>query len=402
MNIKYILLLFMSFLPYSSFANIDTSLCTPKTFIVSGYYSSLPNQTFYYRENYDREIRLNGRGTHGASGQAVFNGMIAAPKNYKFGTKIYFPQYGVGEVHDRGQAIVNAGVRGYSNDRIDIWMGHGEDGLKRALSFGKQKVTGYICPDNVEVGFNMNNFLIHEKFFDVLIWSIYLEPGRKDQFVKTLQKYLYKLGYLKKEHQTGYYGEVTKQAVCSFQQKMGLTYPGSGVCGYFGPRTRNTMKNLAIANKLFNNSFYKKLISINELENINLSIKTKKENLKEEKNINTKKEEILQKIKDEILKEENNITKDKKQEKEEKLFVFTRGIGPGERSAEVGHLQEALKTVGYYEGKISYEYDDNTLEAVYNFQLDQGIINHKTDSMVKGYFGPSTRASLNGILIQQL
>jgi hypothetical protein len=34
---------------------------------------------------------LNGNGTHGASGRAVFNGMIAAPKSYAFGTRIYVP-----------------------------------------------------------------------------------------------------------------------------------------------------------------------------------------------------------------------------------------------------------------------------------------------------------------------
>jgi hypothetical protein len=36
---------------------------------------------------------------------------------------IYFPDFGVGEIADRGGAIVPAGERGHAYDRIDIRMG---------------------------------------------------------------------------------------------------------------------------------------------------------------------------------------------------------------------------------------------------------------------------------------
>ena len=49
--------------------------------------------------------------------------MLAAPASYAFGTVVYFPALGVGEVADRGGAIVEAGERGHAYDRIDIWMG---------------------------------------------------------------------------------------------------------------------------------------------------------------------------------------------------------------------------------------------------------------------------------------
>lgn len=113
-------------------------------FVTTAYYSPLPNQSFYLRGSYEADVRLNGRGTHGASGKEVYPGMLAAPKTYAFGTQIYFPDFGIGTVDDRGGAIVSAGSRGYDADRIDIWMGEGEEGLKRALTWGKRTVFGQV------------------------------------------------------------------------------------------------------------------------------------------------------------------------------------------------------------------------------------------------------------------
>lgn len=112
-------LAFFSFLPNSGYAaTVET-----KEFVVTAYYSPLPGQSFYLKGNLEAEILLNGNGTNGASGKPVFAGMIAAPKTYDFGTRIDFQGLGVGIVEDRGGAIVKAGERGYTSDRIDIWMG---------------------------------------------------------------------------------------------------------------------------------------------------------------------------------------------------------------------------------------------------------------------------------------
>ncbi len=73
--------------------------------------------------------------------------MIAAPKSYDFGTHIFFPGLGVGTVEDRGGAIVEAWDRGQAYDRIDIWMGYGEAGLRRAMLWGRRQVTGKIITD---------------------------------------------------------------------------------------------------------------------------------------------------------------------------------------------------------------------------------------------------------------
>ena len=133
----------------ASASSFNLSRCTPKKFKVTAYYSPVPGQAFYYSGNYKDEVTLNGFGTHGASGKRVFHGMLAGPANYAFGTKIYFPGWGVGEIADRGGAIVEKGKRSdASHDRIDVWVGKGEEGLKRALSFGVQYFDAYVCPAN--------------------------------------------------------------------------------------------------------------------------------------------------------------------------------------------------------------------------------------------------------------
>jgi 3D (Asp-Asp-Asp) domain-containing protein len=144
-TIGYIMILFSSIMilpPDTSFAANDVGV--EKTFIVTAYYSPLPDQSFYLKGNFEAEKRLNGNGTNGASGKPVFPGMIAAPKTYAFGTHIFFPGLGLGTVEDRGGAIVEAWGRGEPYDRIDIWMGYGEDGLKRALAWGRREVRGTI------------------------------------------------------------------------------------------------------------------------------------------------------------------------------------------------------------------------------------------------------------------
>lgn len=80
--------------------------------------------------------------------------MIAAPKSYDFVTQIFFEGLGVGTVSDRGGAIVEAWERGQAYDRIDIWMGHGEPGLRRALAWGRREVVATIMPEGTTANMN--------------------------------------------------------------------------------------------------------------------------------------------------------------------------------------------------------------------------------------------------------
>lgn len=106
---SYILASFLAFFSFHGDSGYAAS--TKQEFIVTAYYSPLPDQNFYLKGNYEAEKILNGNGTNGASGKPVFVGMIAAPKTYNFGTRIDFEGLGVGIVEDRGGAIVKAGER---------------------------------------------------------------------------------------------------------------------------------------------------------------------------------------------------------------------------------------------------------------------------------------------------
>lgn len=120
-------------------------------FIVTAYYSPLPNQTYYLRWNYIDEKILNWEWIKWASWKWVFSWMLAAPKNYSFWTKIYLEWLGIWEVADRWWAIVNAWNRWYKSDRIDLWVWYWDEWLKRALYWGKRKVKWSIINSDSKV-----------------------------------------------------------------------------------------------------------------------------------------------------------------------------------------------------------------------------------------------------------
>jgi len=112
-------------------------------FVITAYYSPLPNQCCYVKGSFAADVVLNGQGTNGADGTEVYPGMVAAPKSYPFGTRISLPGIGIVTVHDRGGAI---NVLKSGAHRIDVWMGSGEEGLARALAFGVRRVRGIVYP----------------------------------------------------------------------------------------------------------------------------------------------------------------------------------------------------------------------------------------------------------------
>jgi len=142
----------LSLFPVNWFASTSDTY-----FVVTAYYSPLPDQQYYLKGNYADEIRLNGKGIAWASGKWVFSWMLAAPQNYAFGTKIYLEWLWVWSVEDRWGAIVNAWNRWYSNDRIDVWMWYWDEGLRRALYWGKRTVKGTFMSNNTELDLDYNS-----------------------------------------------------------------------------------------------------------------------------------------------------------------------------------------------------------------------------------------------------
>ncbi len=231
------------------------SFVSAQTFQISAYYSPIPNQNAYVSGSYDNDLKMNGNGTHGADGTTVYVGMISAPSKYDFGTKIFIPGLGVGTVHDRGGAIYAA--KGY--DRLDIWMGYGDEGRKRALQWGRQIVDGKIVSVNAKEGFifdekvlsleDLGGFEVdveNDNLFNTNLWFKINNSAKNidlnfiSEEVKKIQKFL-------NIEQTGFYGYKTSKAVYAFQVKNNiLKYKNDTGAGTWGPKTRE------IANKLVN------------------------------------------------------------------------------------------------------------------------------------------------------
>jgi peptidoglycan hydrolase-like protein with peptidoglycan-binding domain/3D (Asp-Asp-Asp) domain-containing protein len=337
-----------------------------KTFTISAYYSPLPDQDRYATGSYDRDIRLNGNGTNGADGTEVYPGMIAAPKTYAFGTKMDIPGVGMTAVHDRGGAIVTAGNRNQTYDRLDIWMGFGDAGLTRALNWGKRAVdvTVYGVNDTKDENVYLAGYSASEAFvkhvvlapqlFSEDIW--YLSTGED---VEELQGHLASLGYYSGDI-TGYYGADTREAVYQFQLAENVVDGPTDIgAGHTGVNTRR-MLDLALAR-------------VREDEEAS-KLKRFQTGLL-----------LLEKHPD-LNKKSNPLN----------LNLSLGSVGDG-----VTRLQNELVTMGLLRVKSSGYYGQSTEHAVFKFQQRMGILESKDDHGA-GVFGPQTRSHFNRILDNRL
>lgn len=370
--------------PRAYAAEIDLKQCQYKTFKVTAYYSPLPGQDYYNKADFQQEVILNGQWTHGASWRAVFNGMIAAPSSYAFWTKMYFPWRWIGQVHDRGQAIVDQWERNQPYDRIDIWGGKGEEWLRRALSFGVQYLDGYVCPSRAIpqiVGFDFERFPHYEDFFERMLRVMNLSVGRDDPFVQAMQRYLAKLGYFDPDQTTGNFWRLTKAAVCKFQQDY-IGLPGSHPsCGVFGPQTRTALYT-QIKQKGIT------LVPMGEMQRQYAAKQAQRALLAQATVTKVDQPEQLTPLRE----FHNHLFT----QGEFKDYEFTRPFTKGEQSKEVRIAQRKLARLWYYDKQdITGVYDSDTIVALYRFQQAQGLLNGTEDPTVRGYFGPGTRRVMN-------
>lgn len=313
-----------------------------QTFLISAYYSPLPEQSFYYRGSFEADKRLNGNGTHGADGTPVYPGMIAAPKTYAFGTKIKIPGFGVGVVHDRGGAIVVAGERNHKYDRLDIWMGAGEEGLWRALAWGKREVTGTVYPAEHELA---ENFTLPKpkQFFT---FTANLARGDSGKEVERLQQELKTYGYFRAKI-SGEFDELTEKALLGFQ----------------------------LTRKIFN--------SADETGAGSLEAQSREL-------LNT---EIQRRRKTTFAKKLPPSFKQTAQAKR-------RTLSKGERGALVRDLQVKLTQAGFYEGEINGIFETQLEADLLHFQKQAKILASAQDYGA-GVFGPATRTALAQFLAAQ-
>ncbi|MCX6807815.1 MAG: peptidoglycan-binding protein [Patescibacteria group bacterium] len=337
-------------------------------FVTTAYYSPLADQSYYLLGDFDAEKRLNGNGTNGADGTPVEFGLIAAPANMPFGTKIYIPGIGLGEVHDRGGAI--------KNSRIDIWMGKGESGLQRALSWGKQEkhctvyLPGATVPEAILSKKFENSYLFKEvnlpanqitalKNNSISFHS--LKKGDFGQEVTDLQTMLQKLGYLTGFTPNGVFGDQTEKALISLQVKEKIiTSADSSGAGYYGPKTAAKMQELARLND-------NKQVLLASASDINTT-----ETVSKQSDLGTG----------------------------GPVLDFNETLTLGMQSENVKELQTVLNTLGFYQGEFTGYYGLRTSEAVFKFQLAYNILGNK-DSTGAGIFGPKTRKALQDVPLDQ-
>ncbi len=198
-----------------------------RDFVITAYYSPLPGQCCYVTGSEETDKQLNGHGTHGADGSPVYPGMAAAPSSYSFGTRISLPGIGVVTVHDRGGAIVERD----KTDRLDLWMGAGEEGLARALAFGVQHVHGTVYPDGTiqpKESFALGAFAAPlerlSPFVATALTDVEAKAGDRSWSVRLLQTFLGSAGMF--DHPvTGLFGMVTQDALRQFIDAYGLNAP---------------------------------------------------------------------------------------------------------------------------------------------------------------------------------
>lgn len=352
-SIFLIICMLWAFLPEKIFANSNDTY-----FVVTAYYSPLPDQKFYLKGNYEAEIRLNGRWIAGASGKWVFSGMLAAPKNYSFGTKIYLEWLGIGSVEDRGGAIVNAWNRWYSHDRIDVWMWYGDEGLRRALYWWKRTVKGSFVSNSSKITLDYNS--IPAPFWatnglevtpSIFYKSIGKDSAASDIFA--LKSFLSENGVYDGEVDSNYSMDLIDK-IYEFQLDNGILQQWDYIwAGYWGNKTRSTFLSHYKSGKL--EEQYEQPVLVASTDN----------------------QVFLSKASNKVELEYDPDN------------IFSQAIST---QKEISTLQEILTQLELYQGEINGNYDD-LIDVIVNFQIENNLIENK-NSLAAGYYWPQTRNAL--------
>jgi peptidoglycan hydrolase-like protein with peptidoglycan-binding domain len=339
-------------------------------YLVSAYYSPLEWQDFYLHGNYEDEIKMNGEGKTTASGQPVRIGVVAAPREKPYNTRVHIKQtinikwspFNLdfhGTILDRGGAIHSASKL----PRLDIYMGRGQEALCRAINFGVQTV--YVDFDNdVTVpdtnsfdGLpsdckNPNNESVPLASGTTIAFDPFTMPigsGSKSDNIKAVQKLLSRVGIYTGPI-NGLYNDVLTDAIFRFQKANGIvkekTDDGAGT---YGPKTRSMLKALLSG-------------ELNKSTNTNVI----------------------------------NTTATTPQTTTDTTPTTTTNLTPSQTTNEIGDvrdLQTKLKDLGYFKHEIDGIYNKRLVDALYGFQLAKKIVTGEDDPGA-GYYGPVTKSTL--------
>lgn len=396
-------------------------------FVVTAYYSALPDQCCYIKGGLRRDRVLNGEGVRAADGTSVYAGMAAAPGSYPFGTVIHLPGLGTVKVHDRGGAI---NVRKDGTHRLDIWVGYGEEGLARALKLGEVRLRGRVFPPNTQqpntvlaldqLPLDMEKLKVYSTLdFDLL--GVMPKLGDRGYSVVSLQEFLQKAGYF--EHPvTGFFSTVTRSALAAFVRDFDIKEPFDRLTertaayllarrmdegpipfvdakssvsairiaqrtmrflGYYKGRTDGMYSDLLGDAILHAQKKYRLAGGLDSPGAGQIGPLTRKELLAEWDRVRTgaqaKKFLLLSDVRERLTK------------RGERLESF---LGEGDTGDQVRLLQTILARQGYFpEKEINGVFGPLTGLSVLKYQRDKKLVQSESDP-VAGYVGPATLRSL--------
>lgn len=352
-------------------------------FVVTAYYSPLPDQENYLTWDYELEKILNWEWIRWASWKEVFSWMLAAPKNYKFWTKIYLEWLWIWEVSDRGWAIVNAGKRWYEYDRIDVWMWYGDEWLRRALYWWKRKVKWNFVSNDSEVSLDYKTVASPEwatsklkkvaKNIKKQEVDIFNKALSSKQEIEKLQDLLIQMKLYSWEITWDYNDLI--DSIYSFQLNNDIVKSEYSPWAWtYWPKTRLALKNA-----------YNIFLQKQEEEKLELA------RIEEER----KKEELRVK---ELLLQYKKFEELSFKKADDKLdFIWTPKFW--EISHSVRELQIILKELGYFEYNDTAIYWNITKQSIIAYQIDKNIISSEND-LWAWILWPNTRESLKNDLKQ--
>ncbi|MCF7844909.1 MAG: peptidoglycan-binding protein [Kiritimatiellales bacterium] len=396
-------------------------------FLVTAYYSPIPGQCCYVKGGLKADKILNGEGFIAADGTEVYPGMIAAPPRYKFGTKVSLPGLGIFEVNDRGGAILerNDGVH-----RLDIWVGHGEEGLARALTFGLQRFKGTIYPtgsSQPEINFSFDSLplffarLNPYKPSDGNFLSVEPKIGDRGLSVQMLQEHLKEAGYFNRSI-TDLFGPETQSSLAAFIRDYNLDEPSDHltektaayllaasrrseardpVSGFVDDKSapsviteaQRILRFLGYYNGRTNGEYSDELAStILKFQQDHSLVGTVADpGAGRIGPITTKALQLVWNRS--IVKRQAERLLDRKRIEEmlvKRGELIERFMGEGEKWPEVLALQKVLADKGFFPtDRISGYFGVITREAVMQYQLSHGIVSSPEDEAA-GYVGPMT------------
>lgn len=374
--ISYFIIFNILFLNLSFFtletAKADTPIyVSDNYFVVTAYYSPLPNQNYYFKWTYEDDIKLNWEWIRWSSWKEVFAWMFAWPKNYTFWTKIYLEWVGIWEISDRWWAIVSTDPlesRWYQYDRIDIWMWFWEEWLARALAWWKKtvkwtvladsetpiniKLTDFPSPESVLIALNKKQNYLFERY----IW-----PKSDEEEIKILQKIFFEIWLYNWQIDWKY--NSIKDNLISYQLKNWIIKNiSSDWAWYFWPITRTQVKKDYLAYSEKNKTEIEKKKKVEaQLAQIKKTVETK---------VNS------------------HIAS-----------IWTPKVW--DIWENVRTLQKTLKTLGYFKVKDSAIFWDQTKNALIKYQVDKWIVASAKDNWA-WVFWPKTKQTLKNELITSL